>query len=88
MEHVPSQRHHLSNLAKPDDIDGGQQLNGTRLHGFGQVGHESSSEIVMMHTDISRAYSHAPCKEYKSVELPTEMWSKGCNEYCAAENPF
>ena len=47
---------------------------------FGQEGHESSSEIVMMHTDISRAYFHAPCKEEKCVELPPEMWSKGCPE--------
>ena len=28
---------------------------------FRQEGHESSSEIVMMHTDISRAYFYAPC---------------------------
>ena len=48
---------------------------------FGQEGHENSSEIVLMHTDISRAYFHAPCKEEKSVELPLEMWSKGCLEY-------
>ena len=34
----------------------------------------------MMHTDISRAYCHAPSKEEKYVELPTEM-SKGCPEY-------
>ena len=35
----------------------------------------------MMHTDISRAYFHAPCKEEKYVESPPEMWSKGCPEY-------
>ena len=35
----------------------------------------------MMHTDMSRAYFHAPCKEKKYVELPREMWSKGCPEY-------
>ena len=47
---------------------------------FGQEGHESSSEIVMMHTDTSRAYFHAPCKGEKYVELPPETWSKGCPE--------
>ena len=40
---------------------------------FGQEGHENNSEIVMMHTDISRAYFHAPCKEEKYVELSPEM---------------
>ena len=34
--------------------------------------HESGSDIVVMHTDISRAYFHAPCKEEKYVELPRE----------------
>ena len=48
---------------------------------FGQEGRESSSEIVMMHTDIRRAYLHAPCKEEKYGELPPEMWSKGCPEH-------
>ena len=42
---------------------------------FGREGHESSSEIVMMHTDIRSAYFHAPCKEEKYVERPPEMWS-------------
>ena len=37
---------------------------------FGQEGHENSSGIVMMHTDTSRAYCHAPCKEETYVELP------------------
>ena len=48
---------------------------------FGREGQESGSAIVMMHTDISRAYFHAPCKEGKYVELPHEMWSNGCPEY-------
>ena len=48
---------------------------------FGQEGHENSSEIVMMHTEISRAYFHAPCKEEKYVELPPEMWSGRCPVY-------
>ena len=39
---------------------------------FGQEEHENSSEVVVMHTDISRAYFHA------DVEMPLEMWSKGC----------
>ena len=34
-----------------------------------------------MHTDISRAYFHAPSKEEKYVELPPEMWSEGNPEY-------
>ena len=33
------------------------------------------------YTNISKAYFHAPCKEEKNVELPLEMWSKGCPEY-------
>ena len=45
---------------------------------FVQEGHEDGSEIVMMHSDISRAYCHAPSKEETYVELPPEMWSKGC----------
>ena len=48
---------------------------------FGQERHENNSEIVMMHTDISRAYFHAPSKEKKNVELPPEIWIKGCPEY-------
>ena len=44
-------------------------------------GHENSSEIVMVHTDISRAYVHAPSKEQKDVDLPLEMWSEGSPEY-------
>ena len=40
-----------------------------------------SSEIVMMHTDIRRAYLHPPSKEEKYVELRLEMWSKECPEY-------
>ena len=44
---------------------------------FGQDGHESISKIVMMHTDINRAYFHAPCREEKYVELPPEMSSEG-----------
>ena len=47
---------------------------------FGQEGHENSSEIVMVHTDISRAYFHAPSKEEKDVDLPPEMWSEGSLE--------
>ena len=35
----------------------------------------------MMHTVISRAYFHAPCKEEKYVELPPEVRSGGCPEY-------
>ena len=35
----------------------------------------------MMHTDISRAYFHAPCREEKYVELPPEMWSEEYPEY-------
>ena len=34
-----------------------------------------------MHTDISRAYVHAPSKEEKYVELPPEMWSEGYLEF-------
>ena len=45
---------------------------------FGQEGHENSSEIVMMHADISSANFHAPSKEGTYVVLPLEMWSKGC----------
>ena len=47
---------------------------------FGQEGHESSSDIVMMHTDIRRAYFHAPCKEEKNDELPPEIPSMGGSE--------
>ena len=53
---------------------------------FGQEGHESSSEIVMMHTDIRRAYLHAPCKEEKYGELPPEMWSKGVSRVRTAQS--
>ena len=42
---------------------------------FGEEEHESSAEIVMMHTDISRTYFHASRKKENHVELPPEMWS-------------
>ena len=44
---------------------------------YGREGHENSSEVVMVHTDISRAYVHAPSKEEKYVDLPPEMGSEG-----------
>ena len=47
---------------------------------IGEDEHQNSSEIVVMHTDISRAYFHARSKAQKCVELPTEMWSGGSLE--------
>ena len=38
-------------------------------------------EIVMMHTDISRSYFHAPSKEEKYVELPGGMWTSNYPVY-------
>ena len=32
-------------------------------------------EIVMMHIDISREYSHAPRREARNVELPRGLWT-------------
>ena len=48
---------------------------------FGQDGHESISEIMMMRADISKVYFHAPCRDKKYFELPPEMWSEGYLEY-------
>ena len=36
--------------------------------------HGATDQIAMMHNDISRAYFHAPTREEKYVELPSEMW--------------
>ena len=47
---------------------------------FGQRGHERFSQIVMTHTDISRAYFHVVCREERYVELPPTVWSEGYPE--------
>ena len=55
---------------------------GTRRHGFGQVGtREKFRDRDDVHgTSAERTFTlHA--KEEKYVELPREMWSKGCPEY-------
>ena len=48
---------------------------------FGWREHGANDQIAMMHTDISRAYFHAPSKEEKYVELPSEMWRSEYPEY-------
>ena len=50
------------------------------MHGLDRRSHESGSEIVMMHMDISRAFFHAPCNEEKYVEWLFETWRHGCPE--------
>ena len=47
---------------------------------FGEDEHQNSSEIVLMHTDISTAYVHAPSKAETYAELPLELWSGGSLE--------
>ena len=39
---------------------------------FGGNEHDNSAEIVMMHTDISTGYFHAPSKEWRYVGLSLE----------------
>ena len=41
---------------------------------FGEEEHESSAEIVMMHTDISRTYVHAGCR----LRLNMDGWECHC----------
>ena len=48
---------------------------------FGWREHGANDQIAMMHTDISRAYFHAPSKEEKYVQLPSEMWRSEYPEY-------
>ena len=48
---------------------------------FGRREHGANDQVAMMHTDISRAYFHAPSKEEKYVELPSEMWRSEYPEY-------
>ena len=42
---------------------------------YGEQNVTGGHEIVMMHTDISRSYCHAPSKEEKYVELPGGKWT-------------
>ena len=57
----------------------------TELRGEGSLYGEQNvaggEEVVMMHTDISRWYFHAPSKEEKYVELPGGMLTSDYRVY-------
>ena len=48
---------------------------------YGEQNVAGGEEIVMMHTDISRWYFHAPSNEEKYEELPGGMWTSNYPVY-------
>ena len=47
---------------------------------YGEQNVAGGDEIVMMHTDISRSYFHAPSKEEEYLELPGGKWTSNYTE--------
>ena len=48
---------------------------------FGWREHGANDHIAMMHTDISRAYFHAPSMEENTLSCHQKMWRSGYPEY-------
>ena len=51
---------------------------------FGEDEHQNSSEIVLMHTDISTAYVHAP--EAKQRSMPSYRLSCGAEDLLSVDD--